>query len=366
MPSLQDTASVKEQAPAAQLAAADASASDFSASAPGDPPPCPLFFALEVLVVGEDDLPVAGVAIELGKGSGGALQGATAADGLARFEGLSAGQYTLCPYDLDEAAWTLLRSEPLSPEARLTSGPAAWSGSPAPAPAPALTHPIASGESTDLLAWQHGLYPQTVWLHKENADLRNRRESCNVLAPGDPLYLPAIVRSSISGQTGNRYVIRRKGVPSRIRVRLYRDFVTMANKPCLLEIPGAATATLNTDADGVLEAYVPPDTATVTVTLTESGERLVLNVGMLEPFVLEVGWRQRMQQMGFPVATEEAELSEDTRGYLRRLQESFGLKVTGEPDEPTVRQLFDLCDAPSSPASPVAGVYKPDPTAESM
>ena len=48
------------------------------------------------------------------------------------------------------------------------------------------------GDTTTKLAFEHGLFPDTLWNHPDNEDLRSKRDDPNVLYPGDKIFIPDI------------------------------------------------------------------------------------------------------------------------------------------------------------------------------
>jgi hypothetical protein len=311
------------------------------------------------LFVGVDNKPVSGIALELSSG-GQALHGRTAADGLARFEGLTGSAFQLCPYELDKDAWKVLRKEPLEPEHVITSGPASWES-----PVPPLTdangtmHTVAAGESVDLLAVQNGLFADTVWSHARNRQLHNQRESRNVLYQGDTLFIPPITRQQVNAQIAMRHILQRQGVPSLVRLRLLDDLKPLADTAWTLEIEGEATLEGKTDSQGTLEVYVPATATEGALTFVSRGEQRQVKIGLgsLAPVHKTQGWRQRMRNLGFNCDAEEAsEISVNDTGALLRFQESWGLPLTGKPDSATVEKIYSVHDGAPAEA-PMDGLY---------
>ena len=321
--------------------------------------PCPKFKALEALFVGEDDAPVPGIALELLSGNQ-SLHTRTAADGAARFEGLSGSGYQLSPYQLDQDAWRLVRAIPLEPEHALSGGPASWED-----PVPALTesdgivHSVVTGDGADRLAFQNGLFADTIWDHPRNQELSGKRESRNVLLEGDQVYIPPIRRSQVDAQAGMRYIFRRRGVPSRLRLRLSDDLRPLANTAWTLEIEGEPTLQGKTDSEGVLQAWTPADAsqAILTFVCSEQQRQVTIALGALAPAHETSGWRQRLRNLGFRCEPgPSSDLSASDRGAILRFQDSWGLPLTGEPDSATVDKIYSVHDGGPTD-SPTAGLY---------
>jgi len=331
----------------------DAAEAAASAQPPIDSPviACPNRFALEALVLGEDGQPVAGVALELRKGSD-CLRTRTSAQGLARFEGLDAAEYQLCPTELDAEAWTLTGQEAL--EQAGSQVKADWSAVDQAAAPEGVEHRVAAEDSVDRLALANGLFPETLWQHPRNDTLRSTRHSRNVLAPDDLLFIPAIRQQTIAVQTKLRYVIKRRGVPSRLRLRLLDSFKPLANIDWTLRVPGEATQQGQTDAEGVVQAWIGASASSAVLSYLSNGalRELDISLGALLPGGTAGGWRQRLLNLGFACDAEDQQpLSAADQQAIRRFQQSWGLPVTGDADEATVEKIRIVHDGRQLPAS---------------
>jgi hypothetical protein len=206
------------------LAKADDAASRHDAQAGVDEPvqPCPLQpprAALEALVVGDDERPLQDVAVELRHAGGEVLRTKTNRRGLARFGGLESGDYALCLYELDRAAWEALDTAPLEGESARSDRAAAWQ-SPPPDDARELRVRVEQGDSIASISQVHGWFPTELWNAPQNSGLRARREDMNVLLPGeDEVVVPAKRIVTTPAKTGVRHRLRRKGVPEVLKVR---------------------------------------------------------------------------------------------------------------------------------------------------
>jgi hypothetical protein len=337
---------------AAEAAAAARSLSASPVSA------CQNRFAVEVLMLGEDAAPVAGVALELRQGNA-CLRSRTSAEGVARFDGLDASTYTLCPCELDLDAWTLEAEQPLSEDQARSAGKANWASATDEDIRGGTLHTAAADDSVDRLALAHGLFPATVWQHPRNDALRKARQSRNVLAQGDVLFIPAIRRKTIAVQPKVRYILKRHGVPSRLRLRLLDDFQPLADLAWTLAVPGEATVQGRTDADGVLQAWVSAAASSAVLSYIANGALRELNIslGALLPGRVAGGWRQRLRNLGFACDAEDRQpLSAADQRAIGRFQEYWGLPVTGTADAITIEKIRSVHDGRQA-APPAHGKY---------
>jgi hypothetical protein len=92
-----------------------------------------------------------------------------------------------------------------------------------------------------------------VWNAPENADLRSKRTSPDVLMPGDSLYVPDLQTKELSAATdqGHKYVLVQKPLNLRIKI-LDRFNDCLSNTDCNFVIGGDSKKT-STDSGGRLE-----------------------------------------------------------------------------------------------------------------
>jgi hypothetical protein len=295
---------------------------------------------LDVEVVGEDDSPVAGVAVELRKSDTEVLLHCTGPAGTARFESLEAGSYRLCLYELDAGCWDLISTAPLPPAEAESSGDAPWVAPPARAAETGFEHAIAQGECIAKLAERFGFSPDTVWSHAPNADVAALRKDRNILNPGDSIAIPPKQLKSVDGTTGHTHRLRRKGVPETLRIRFLRDGKPRAGIPYLLALTTAtgepiADRSGTTDGDGFVTQPVPPATTHAHLTLGNGAEQEIhrFDVSHLDPIDTISGVRGRLHSLGYECDGVGNALDWMTRSAVACFQIDHGLEPTGEPAE---------------------------------
>jgi hypothetical protein len=336
----------------AALAAADEKAKTLAVAARPDDPSqsCPLKarFAIEVAVIGADDKPVADVAVELLDDKGGAQLAKSDATGSARFEGLMMnGAYKLCLYDLDKEAWKVEQAESL-PADRAKSGAAevGWGSPGKPSDVPASVK-VEEGECVSKLAARYGYLPDALW-KAQSDDLRSKRPSKNILAPGDSITLPAKARREVPAEAGKRYVVRRLGMPDVARLR----FLDLEGKPRkgLAYLVSLGTGDEveerkgTTNGDGFLVEPVSPAITRLKVTIGPKDAREVYDfmVAALDPLDTPSGVRQRLDSLGYPSDDDPKGILPPIQVAIRDFQEANGLKKTGEINDETRKKLQEL------------------------
>src|SRR4051794_35320101 len=81
-------------------------------------------------------------------------------------------------------------------------------------------HTAAGGDNVESVAYANGLFWETVWDDPANRSLRQLRPDHNILEEGDVLTVPDLRIKEVSRQTDKKHRFRRRGVPSKIEVRL--------------------------------------------------------------------------------------------------------------------------------------------------
>jgi hypothetical protein len=152
--------------------------------------PCCKWLALEALVLDPGGNPVARTVVELRRADGQTVQSRTDRAGMARVEGLDAGEYGLTLPGLAGIAWKLESHAELPSDRRATPGPAAWSA-PAEQADESIRHTVVQGETLTRIAHRYGFPPAALWEAEENRELAQQRASMDVLAPGDVVVVPA-------------------------------------------------------------------------------------------------------------------------------------------------------------------------------
>lgn len=294
--------------------------------------------AIAVTMIDEADQPIANMVFELLRRENECLYGKTDSQGRLHFGGLPPGIYQLTPYRLDQEAWVLLRSEAFEPDGVLGQAPAVWQAEARPVNE-GFVHTVAQGECTAKLAYRFGHLPGTVWNAPENDTLRKQRDHPNILAPADHLTIPALRYRSLSVHTGQHYILRRKGVPDVVKVRFLQGEAPRAGllfiaAPRFVDGRPAPDVQGRTDANGIATVAVMPDVTQIDLFLDhgEDVEMYVINVGQVDPIGWHDGVLQRLRNLGFDAAPES----------LASFQAAYGLPVTGELNEATLRRLQDV------------------------
>jgi hypothetical protein len=171
------------------------------------------------------------------------------------------------------------------------------------------SHVVAQGECMQTIARRHGFSDvKSIWEHPENEELRSRRTSRHVLAPGDVVFIPDPKKkvADCPAERTNRFRVK---LPTRDVHVVLIDAAgqPVAGSPYVLHLGGEVRAG-KTGGDGAVhEKGFPPDLDRAELELPELGIKRTLSVGHLDPHQSESGWRQRLANLGY--ASDESGLS---------------------------------------------------------
>ena len=204
-------------------------------------------------------------------------------------------------------------------------------------------HVVAQGDCLLSIADQYGHKWQTIWNDSDNADLKNKRKDPRVLQAGDVLAIPDLRLEPQSRPTDARHKFRRVGIPVKLRLRIQNNGQAVSNASWVCTVDGT-TYKGNTDGDGILQLFVPPDATAATLEVTRDSLTLRYDIalGHLDPADSIRGIQGRLQNLGYYTGPLDGQLSTAFRDALRRFQKAKDLKVTGDADDATKDKLKDL------------------------
>jgi hypothetical protein len=200
-----------------------------------------------------------------------------------------------------------------------------------------MRYRVQPGDCLASIAFANGFTPKTLWEHADNAPLREKRASPFVLVPGDEVEIPAVREKQMECATGKRHRFQRRAVPERFRVRLCADGAPRKNVAYSLDVDGTP-ASGQTDGEGWLEHFIPPDArrAVVIVETEDEREELRFELGHLQPVTTEDGVRGRLVAIAGMNPRGDATV---LREALRSFQMAQKLPPTGELDDDTRARL---------------------------
>lgn len=195
-------------------------------------------------------------------------------------------------------------------------------------------HTVEQGECVGSVAYQRGFFWETIWNHASNSQLKQLRRDPNVLQPGDVLFIPERQEKQENGQTEMRHRFRRRGTPSRLRVRLLWDGQPRAHLAYVIDVDGQLLEG-ETDADGWLDHSIPPDARSGRLILHYGAEEYPFQLGSVDPVGSTSGVQQRLRNLGLYGGSTDGQMNDETRGAVAAFQARENLQATGEVDDAT-------------------------------
>ena len=200
---------------------------------------------------------------------------------------------------------------------------------------------VEQGDCLESIAYRHGLFWQTIWDHPNNATLKAKRENPNLLCPGDVVFIPDKAAKFESGATEMKHRFVRKGVPSKLRLRILDDDVPRADERYTLVIDGKLLTGV-TDRDGRIEHSIDPDARSGKLLVGENQDEYPLCLGHLDPVEEISGVQARLNNLGFDCGPVDGLLNERTHAALKRFQQAQGLEPSEKPDAVTREKLKEF------------------------
>jgi N-acetylmuramoyl-L-alanine amidase len=204
---------------------------------------------------------------------------------------------------------------------------------------------VAGDDSVESIAFRHGLLPETIWQHQENAALRRQRVSMHVLLRHDRLFVPALAVKSVACATQQRHRFVRRAVPARLPLKLLLGSIPVASLPCRFEIPGCATILSATDADGYVQFPVMPDVAAARL-VVELGDGREVAIALapraLDPVDTATGVQARLRNLGYLAEAVDGVYDLPTVLALAQFQSDQVLTVSGAANAPTRDALLRI------------------------
>ncbi len=195
-----------------------------------------------------------------------------------------------------------------------------------------VRHVVTQGECISRIAFEYGLFPETVWNHPDNSQLKQLRKNPYVLMPGDVVVIPDKRVKEVSKPTGQRHTFRRKGVPEKLVMKFTRGDELRANEKYVLEIDGKRIEG-STDGGGVVELDIVPNAKVGKITFVEEGDEYELALGHLDPVTELSGIQGRLRNLGFYHGPVDGESTDELEEAIRLFQERNKLDPTGKVDD---------------------------------
>ena len=200
---------------------------------------------------------------------------------------------------------------------------------------------VSQGDSIPSIAKESGHFADTIWNHPNNAEIKAKRKNPNILYPGDDIFVPAIRRKDFSCATDMRHSFKRRGVPAKLKIQLFLLGEPRANEEYTLILDDQIIRG-KTDADGNIEAFIPPNCKGGVLKLNGGKEEYPVRVGHLNPIDTVSGVKQRLNNLGYNCGDETEEETDAVIEAVIQFQKDHGLEPTGQFDDATRAKLESL------------------------
>jgi N-acetylmuramoyl-L-alanine amidase len=217
-------------------------------------------------------------------------------------------------------------------------------------------HTVEQGEFLAKIAGMYGYSDcRAIWDHPENAALKARRKSPNVLFPGDQLFIPDREVKEVPGSTEQRHRFQVK--LQRLKLIIFVEDINdepIADALCFFVIDGDPLP-MRTDGAGKVERDITPRARRGELNFTERKIKHQLLIGHLNPIQAEddptdpppqtedrfSGQRARLNNLGYFAGFDEKN-EKQLRWAVEEFQCDQKLKVTGIMDQQTKAKLEEV------------------------
>jgi hypothetical protein len=206
----------------------------------------------------------------------------------------------------------------------------------------AMNYTVKQGDCISSIAFENGFFPDTIWNHANNKELKEKRKDPNVLMPGDVVFVPDKRIKEVSEPTNQVYKFRAKNVPAKLSLRLLFDGEPRRNETYTIDFEGKIING-TTDSDGNITMSIPPNAKTgkLTVGTDEHKMEYDLQLGRLDPVDKISGVQSRLNNLGFNCGRVDGVLNTETKEALQAFQVSVGIQPSGELDAATKAKLYE-------------------------
>jgi hypothetical protein len=203
---------------------------------------------------------------------------------------------------------------------------------------------VKAGDCISSIAFDYGMFPDTIWNDPANAALKQKRKNPNVLLPGDIVIIRDQEIKEYSRVTEKRHRFKRKGAPEMLKLVLEDEQKKpRANVKYLLTID-SVTHEGRTDGEGRISRPIPPNAQSGLLVVgeptdDEEPQEFHLVLGDLDPVESVTGIQQRLRNLGYDPGPIDGEIGPLTREAIAKYQEQCGMEPGGELDDATRKRL---------------------------
>jgi hypothetical protein len=207
-----------------------------------------------------------------------------------------------------------------------------------------IVHTVQQGDSVESIAFQHGMFWETIWNDGKNSQLKGKRHDPNILYPGDIVHVPEKRERQESGASGAKHRFKRKGVPSKFQLHLLRGNKPRKNLKYRMIVDQGNIIEGSTDGDGWIRQPISPSAKKIALTLLpkdQPPETHMLDLSFLDPIDTVSGAQSRLANLGYFAGESTGTLDAASVAAIRGFQKAHDLTVNGRLDDATLSKLKD-------------------------
>ncbi len=202
----------------------------------------------------------------------------------------------------------------------------------------AKIHKVSKGDCIANIAYKYGFFPDAIWNHADNSDLKRLRKDPNLLLAGDIVSIPEKTINEVTKSDGQRHLFRRKGVPEKLKIQFKDEKGPRANESYTLTIDGVLFKG-KTDSDGRIEQPIPPYAKEGSIMFRHGEETYTLNLGHLDPIETVSGIQGRLRNLGYYTGRIDGSMNPSLIQAIQEFQLHFDLEPDGEISESFTNKL---------------------------
>lgn len=204
----------------------------------------------------------------------------------------------------------------------------------------AINYQVKQGDCISSIAFENGFFPDTIWNHPNNAQLKEKRKDPNVLMPGDMVFVPDKRLKEVSEPTNQVHKFRCKNTPKTLSIQIVRLGTPVRNMEYRVNIDGVEKEG-KTDGEGWLKQSIAPNAKRAKLIIAD-GSEYELKLGHLDPIDETTGIQGRLRSLGYYEGSLNGQFSDETKKALEVFQRSNELDVTREADDQTKNLLIKM------------------------
>ena len=197
-----------------------------------------------------------------------------------------------------------------------------------------INYQVKQGDCISSIAFENGFFPDTIWNHPNNAELKKKRADPNVLMPGDMVFVPDKRPKEVSEPTNQVHKFKCKNTPEKFKLQLLIGGEPRVGEEYELEI-GDLKFSGKTDSQGRIEQSIPPNARNGKLILANGEEIYQLRLGNLNPSDEITGAQGRLWNLGLYFGAIDGKMSDELEEAILDFQFSRNIEPDGELNQAT-------------------------------